>query len=372
MISVAGFVTATTMLAPLLVDIARDLDITLSQAGLLSTAMAIPWAFGAPFTGLLSDRVGRRPMIVIALVGVGVMLFASALAPTFLALLVLRFLTGLIGAFGPPSVMASVGDLVQPSRRGRAMGWLNMGFSVAAVVTVPAVGAVGGLLGWRWAFVFVAVVLLPVAFIIHRAFPPPGPRRPTGTIFAIYQSVFRVPRLANVLAANLLERSIAMGTALYLPPFLILTYDRTALDVAPALSLVAFGALSGNVVGGWLADRFSKALLFVAAQIVAGMIALVVFQFPLTLLVSAGLGAAFGLANSASRPGFLALGSELSARDRGAVLGLLSFTNQGGVALGSAVGGLAIGLGGYPAFAYAALIGSTLAAALALPLARRD
>jgi len=41
--------------------------VPLGQAGLLAAAMSLPWALGAPFTGLLSDRLGRRPMIVLAL-----------------------------------------------------------------------------------------------------------------------------------------------------------------------------------------------------------------------------------------------------------------------------------------------------------------
>src|SRR5579859_824304 len=105
------FVTAITMIGPLLLDLSRELGVPLGQAGLLAGAMALPWALGAPFTGLLSDRIGRKPMIVLALAGIGVSTVGAAFAANFAMLLVARFAAGIFGAFGPASVMASVGDL---------------------------------------------------------------------------------------------------------------------------------------------------------------------------------------------------------------------------------------------------------------------
>jgi hypothetical protein len=88
------------------------------------------------------------------------------------------------------------------------------------------------------------------------------------------------------------------------------------------------------------------------------------------LILSVLAGGAFGFVNASSRPAFLALGTELSPRYRGALLGVLSFTNQGGAVLGSAVGGLAIGLASYDGLALLTLLGGVGAAACALPLRR--
>src|SRR5207248_7375666 len=159
------------MVGPLLVDLSRELGVPLGQAGLLAGAMSLPWALGAPFTGLLSDRLGRRPLIVLALAGIGVSTIAAGFAANFLTLLVARFAAGVFGAFGPASVMAAVGDLFPPNRRGMAMGWLNAGFGLAAVAGVPSVGIIGGLLGWRWAFAATGAVLLVLAGLVQAAFP---------------------------------------------------------------------------------------------------------------------------------------------------------------------------------------------------------
>jgi predicted MFS family arabinose efflux permease len=57
-VSTFGFATVVTMLGPLLVDLSRELDVSLGEAGLLAAAMAVPWALTAPFAGVLSDRLG--------------------------------------------------------------------------------------------------------------------------------------------------------------------------------------------------------------------------------------------------------------------------------------------------------------------------
>ena len=263
--SILGFVTAITMVAPLLVDLSRELDVPLGQAGLLAAAMSLPWALGAPFTGLLSDRLGRRPLIVLALAGVGASTIAAGFASSFATLLLARFVAGMFGAFGPASVMAAVGDLFPPRRRGMAMGWLNAGFGLAAVAGVPMVGLIGGLWGWRWAFGLTGVVVLLLAVLVHLAFPSPGPSQTGSSLRQTYSEVLRVPLLGNVLAANLLERSIFNATLLYLPSFLMLSYGLATADVAPALALVAIGTLIGNSFGGWLGDRFlgPRATIFV-------------------------------------------------------------------------------------------------------------
>jgi predicted MFS family arabinose efflux permease len=363
-------VTAITMIGPLLVDLSRELGVPLGQAGLLAAAMSLPWALGAPFTGLLSDRLGRRPLIVLALAGVGAATIAAAFATNFNTLLAARFAAGVFGAFGPASVMAAVGDLFPPQRRGMAMGWLNAGFGLAAVAGVPAVGIVGGLFGWRWAFAATGVLLLGLALAVRLAFPSPKPTHEASSLRQTYSAVLGTPLLGNVLGANLLERAIFNAAVLYLPPFLMLNYSLGAAAVAPALAMVAIGTIVGNSLGGWLGDRFPRARIFVIAQMTAGAVGLVLFGISPGLVVSVLLGGLFGLSNATSRPAFLALGSELSPRYRGALLGLLSLTNQGGTVLGSSLGGLAIALGSYGTLALLTVLGGLGAAGLALPLTR--
>jgi DHA1 family inner membrane transport protein len=250
------------------------------------------------------------------------------------------------------------------------MGWLNLGFGLAAIAGVPAVGVVAGLFGWRWAFATTGLILLALAALVRIGFPATPPGHQSGQLGAVYRAVLTVPALGNVLGANLLERSIFAASVLYLPSFLMLSYGLGPAEVAPALAVVAVGTIGGNTLGGWLGDRLPRAAIFIVAQACAGMAGLALFGLTPGLVISVLVGGVFGLANATSRPAFLALGSELSPKNRGALLGLLSLTNQGGAVLGSGLGGLVLGLASYPGLAIATLLGGTMAAALALPLAR--
>jgi YNFM family putative membrane transporter len=366
-----GLFTSVSMIGPLLLDIAREFDVSLGQAGLLATVTAVPWALASPFAGVVSDRLGRRPLVVLALGGVGALCLGASMAGSFIVLGLTRFAAGLVGACGPTSLMASVGDLFPPERRARAMGWFNMGFSLAAVIGVPALGAVGGILGWRWAFVTAGVALLLLALLVRLAFPAPALEETETSVLVTYRAVLRIPRLASVLAANLLERSMFGTMFLYLPAFLMLRYRLGAAEVAPMLSVVAVGAVGGNVFGGWVGDRVLKPAVFVAGQVVAAGLGLALFGLALPLAGATLLAALFGLANASSRPAFLAFGSELAPRHRGALFGLVGLTNQGGLVLGSALGGLVIELGGYTTLAIVMALQGGLAAAVAVPLVAR-
>ena len=212
------------MIGPLLLDLSRELGVPLGQGraarggdvAALGARRAVHGPAVRPPRPATLDRPGAG--------GVGLATIVSAFAPDFYTLLAARFAAGIFGAFGPASVMAAVGDLFPLQRRGMAMGWLNAGFGLAAVAGVPAVGIVGGLLGWRAAFAATGLVLIGLAVIFQLAFPATKPSHAGSSLRQTYAAVLGVPLLGNVLVANLLERSIFNAALLYLPPFLMLNY----------------------------------------------------------------------------------------------------------------------------------------------------
>ncbi len=371
-LTIFGLVTSITMVGPLLVDLSREFRISVGTAGLLAAASAVPQALASPFAGLLSDRLGRRPMIVGALTAVGALTLAGAAVPFFMALVVLRFLAGLLGSCGPTSLMASIGDLFPFERRSRAMAWFNMGFGLAAIAGVPVVGALAGLFGWRPAFAITGLGLLVLAALVRLRFPASPPVATGSDLAESYRAVFAAPGLLSFLSANFVERSMFATITLYLPAFLMQQYRLTTIQVAPLLAVVAVGTIIGNLFGGWLGDRLPKPIIFIVFQTVAGTVGFLLFGLDLLFSTAVFLAVLFGLLNAVSRPGVLAYGSELAPGRRGALFGLMGFTNQGGLALGSVLGALAIAIGSYGAVSIIVACQGVLASTLAAPLLARN
>src|ERR1700685_4169453 len=135
---------------------APEFHLSHQQIGSLASVLAITWAASTFFFGALSDRVGRKLVLVPAVFIFSILSWMTGLAHSFHQLLLIRALMGI--AEGPCwSVMtALIEESSHPSRRGRNVGLVVsaaalVGLAVAPVLTTQ----VASRFGWRWAF-FVA------------------------------------------------------------------------------------------------------------------------------------------------------------------------------------------------------------------------
>jgi DHA1 family tetracycline resistance protein-like MFS transporter len=121
-----------------------DLAAAARWTGFLEVAWAIPQFLAAPVLGMLSDRFGRRPVIVLSLFGVAGELVLNALAPNLGWLLAGRILCGFTcGA--QAAAMAYVADITAPQDRTRAYGWVNAALWTGIIVGPAAGGALAAI-----------------------------------------------------------------------------------------------------------------------------------------------------------------------------------------------------------------------------------
>jgi predicted MFS family arabinose efflux permease len=140
-------------LAPYIVP---EFHLTHEQVGMLASVLAITWAVSTLLFGALSDRIGRRPILIPAVFAFSILSWLSGIAHSFHQLLLIRALMGL--AEGPCwSIMtALIEESSTPTRRGRNIGIVVsagalVGLAVAPILTTQ----IAARFGWRWAF-FVA------------------------------------------------------------------------------------------------------------------------------------------------------------------------------------------------------------------------
>ncbi|MCW5811050.1 MAG: TCR/Tet family MFS transporter [Labilithrix sp.] len=137
--------------------------------GWLFFAYAAMQFFCAPVVGGLSDAIGRRPVLLFAVLGLGIDYILTALSPSIVWLFAGRVVAGLFGA-SYTTANAFVADVTPPDERGKAFGLLGAAFGVGFVVG-PAIGGLLGDLGTRVPF-YVAAALSLANFVYGLVFLP--------------------------------------------------------------------------------------------------------------------------------------------------------------------------------------------------------
>ena len=360
--------TVTTIgISPFLLDIAHDFQVDLAAAGSLVALQSVTWGIASLFAGATSDRLGRRPLLVAGLLGMAISGVGVATSDTYPAIVAWRMFGGLGGGTYMGTVFATVSDHFQASERGRSLGWVITGQSLALVLGVPAMTLIGSASGWRGAVVVHATVIVVVALAVWLTVPArsvrtagqPVPLRSLGGLVG--------PRVVALLLASSTERVCYAAVAVFLPTFLLTRYDVDAPRLALGLGLVAIGNLLGNVIGGQLSDRVSAPQAVLAFSLVgAGALALPVLAWAPAVSVSVALGFVYTLINATGRPALLTVMSGVSNEARGAVLGLnITFSSFGWIGA-TALGGFVVGLAGFGALAVLTFAFGLLGAILCL------
>ncbi|HKH63149.1 MAG TPA: MFS transporter [Flavitalea sp.] len=145
------------------------------------SAQFFSWIVAAyPVTACLSgliaafyvDQYDRKKVLLFAYFGFLVGTFCCGIAPDEYFLMAARILTGFFGGLIGAQVLSIIGDVFPYEKRGRAMGTVFMAFSIASVFGVPFSLYLANLISWHAPFIFIAVLGVPIAFLIIRFLPP--------------------------------------------------------------------------------------------------------------------------------------------------------------------------------------------------------
>src|SRR3989441_4561664 len=227
--------------------------------GIFGTVFALMQFAFSPVLGALSDRFGRRPVILLSNLGLGLDYIVMALAPNLTWLFVGRLLSGITSS-SFATAGAYIADVTPPERRAARFGTLGVAFGIGFILG-PAAGGALGTIDLRTPFWAAAVLSFANfaygAFILPESLPPErrAPFRPhTANPIGAVAFVRARPALVPLVAA-----SFFAGVAHDVLPNLFFIYssypyawdERTigiSLAVGRACSLVAQGAVGGRVV----------------------------------------------------------------------------------------------------------------------------
>lgn len=316
----------SSFLQPLLPRLMTELDLSITLAATLTTALALGASVLQPFMGAAADRYGVRRFVIAGPLISAVFLSLMGLAGSFLVLAALLAAGGLGSAlFHPPaaSVVARAGD---GSRAGTRMSIFSFGGALgSALGPVAAVVLVGGL-GMRGLVVAMIPGLLLTALMLRVVPDTAGHARPSRGLEGAAEAVRSLHGPLGLLFAISATAAFVQRVFLTLQPIAIAAAGGSEALGASTLSTYLSAQAVGSIIGGLLADRFDRRrLLFwlIILSIPAHLLALALTPGTFPALTAT---ATAGLLNIALLPLLVIMAQEASphgaATSAGIVMGL--------------------------------------------------
>lgn len=341
------------IISPILPRIAEQLDLAEASLAPLVSGYAVAVAVVALVMGPVSDKLGRRTVL---LLGTGVMTLAlvlHGLAHDLASLLVVRVLAGAGGGALTGGTVAYVGDYFPPEKRGWANGWIMSGLAAGQIVAVPLGALLAERLGFRAPFLAFAATMGLSFLMIWRFLPQPPVRRLEGRL-GIRRAVARyaaILRRRETGAAALIFLLMFMGTSLYvlyLPAWLEGARGATAGQVAILFFSGGVATAVAGPLAGSLSDRVGRKVLIIGSSLGASLVMLAttavgreVRAFYLLFFLLMALIAA------RASP-FQALLTEIVPdEERGSLMSLMMALGQLGSGIGAAAAGFVYAVHGY-------------------------
>src|SRR6266568_6289252 len=149
-----NFITGTSMLAPagMLGELSEGLEVSIRDAGLLITFGAIVLCIGSPLAAWLTSRIERHALLTATLAVLALANAASAFAPDYATLLVIRLIMLAVGALYTPQAAGTAALIVPAARRGSTVAYIFLGWSLAAAVGLPLITFIASRYGWSAAY----------------------------------------------------------------------------------------------------------------------------------------------------------------------------------------------------------------------------
>ncbi|ASS77245.1 tetracycline resistance MFS efflux pump [Tumebacillus algifaecis] len=329
------------IIIPVMPFFAEELGASPFQLGLLMASYSVMQFLFAPMWGGISDRIGRKPVILIGISGLALSFFLFAVSDQLWMLFVSRILAGFLSSANMPTVMAYVADITSPENRGKGMGMIGASVGLGFIFG-PAIGGIFSAESYSTPFFIAgfvsAITFLFVLFVLKESLPPEkrmkkGVAEPRWKAFSGSLSYLYVLMFFVTFSLSALEGTFAYFAA-----------DKAGLDTLHLGYIFMIMGLAGAFVQGGLVGRLIKKRG--EGMVIQLGLLISAIGFALILLTNSFWTAAlflsiFGIGNGLIRPAVSALISKRTTVGQGAATGLLSSFESlgriGGPPLGGAV-----------------------------------
>lgn len=241
--------------------IAKDIPLSNQQFSTLQSAFLFSYAFMYAGGGKLTDALGTQRGFTVIMIFWSLACASHALALSFAMLAVSRFLLGIGEGGGFPAATRAVAEWFPTDQRATAMGIINAGTAVGAVIAPPLIAVILSYLSWRWIFLIAgALGLLWTAWWRLSYFSPEQDSKVSGQSggeFAMnlrWTDLLQIREVWGMVAAKFLSDAAWYFYLFWLPKYL---YDARGFDIKAvgAFAWIPYAAAGiGCIVGGWFSS----------------------------------------------------------------------------------------------------------------------
>jgi predicted MFS family arabinose efflux permease len=370
LLCLSAFLAALNFFAPtpFYPQMARDLQTTVPLLGQVVTLMALISAGLGLLAGPLADRYGYRWPLVAGLLAIAVGLLGTGLAPTYPVLLGLGVVMGFGDALAYSLPFAIAATHFSGLAQRRAIAWTTGALSMAPIIGVPLLTAVGGLTHWRVALAAAGGTAAAVAWFVAAVLPAdrlhPASRLRVGELLAAYTPLLQHPPSLGFLGVSALRGLWWVGLLTYMGAFLGTVVGFSPQHVGLVYALAGGAYTAGSIAAGSLLGGLSPRLVVAVSSAVGGVLVCPMFLYPvpwvvLPLLLLASVAAAICSVS------VVALLADESPAGAGTTMVLNGSVLNLGTAGGAVLGGSLIAFGGYTALGIGLPLFALVAAALA-------
>ena len=300
--------------------------------GLLFASYSIMQLIFSPILGGLSDKYGRRPVLLISIIGTGIGFLVLGFAQTLAMLFAGRILDGITGG-NISTAQAYVADVTTKENRATGMGLIGAAFGVGFIFG-PAIGGILSRWGIQVPFLFAAGLCFANALLLYFKLPetvtaqrPAQNRAARGRGFGQLLDSFKQPRLAFVLTIYFL---FVVSFSIMTTSFSLYTMFRFGYDAQHTGYLFAYVGIIAVIIQGGLIGRLVKRFGELPLIVVGALcFAISLFAVPFVGPAAGGLaallvgGGVFSMGNSLATPALMSLASKSAgAEEQGTVLGV--------------------------------------------------